>query len=105
MKRTIGVVALLAALVTVFAGVGVQSSPPQLLVSGYSLQGTALTVDVTNTGPTTASGVLDVRVVSNGVVVETLSYPFSVGGLDSIIILGTITDDLNPLEYLTFGLR
>jgi hypothetical protein len=105
MKRTMGVVALSVLLAMTFAAVSVQGGGGRLVVSGYSLQGTALTFEVTNTSSTAVSGTFEVGVVSNGVVVETYLYPITVGGLDTIIINGTITDDLNPLEYLTFGLR
>lgn len=105
MKRTMGVVVLSFILITMFAAVGVQGGAGQLVVSGFSLQGAALTVEVTNTNSAAASGTLEVNVVSSGVVVETYLYPIAVGGLDTIIITGAITDDLNPLEYLTFGLR
>ena len=105
MKRTLGIAILSIVFAVTIAAVGVQGGGGQLAVTDFSLQGTALTVEVTNTSSTAASGTLEVNVVSSGVVVETYLYPIAVGGLDTIIITGTITDDLNPLEYLTYGLR
>jgi len=105
MKRTIGIAVLSFVFAMTIAAVGVQGGGGQLAVTNFSLQGTALTVEVTNTSSTAASGTLEVAVISNGVVVETHAYPISVGGLDTIIINGAITDDLNPLELLTFALR
>ena len=105
MKKTLGALSLLLLLVLSFGSVAVLGSTTQLVVTDFSLQGTAFSVEVTNTEATSTSGVLDVSVVSNGAIIETHSYPITVGGLDSILINGTITDDLNPLEYLTLSLR
>jgi hypothetical protein len=104
MKKTALALATLMFIATAVGFAGGRDEPSPIVGTGLDFDGSTLTVYLENTSSEPATATLTVYFMSNGSVVDTLTAPVSLAGGGAGSILFTITDDLNPFEYIQFGI-
>ena len=77
----------------------------ELAVNGYDVEGRTINVSVTNRTAKALSGSVEATVTHNGETHKaSVSVRVAAGQTTTIsIIVGSITDDINPLDYIHVG--
>lgn len=104
MKQVAFALVILTFLAATVGFAGARDEPIPIVYSGHDLDGSTLTVHLTNTSQDPASATLTVYVMSDGEVVETLVAPVSLPGSSAGSIQFYIAEGPDPIDPLGFRL-